>query len=79
LSRKIGVPLEKVWISGDKYGNSSSATIPVTIASELLKRMLPGDTMRILLSGFGAGLSVSAGVIELAGSIKHGLLNFGQE
>jgi len=76
LARKLGISNEKVWISGDKYGNSASATIPVTIASEYgIKRHI-GSKLRILLSGFGAGLSISAGIVELSDTLKYRLFFF---
>lgn len=79
LARKIGVPSERVWVSGDKYGNSASASVPVTIASEFSKKSGSADSFWMLFSGFGAGLSISAGVIELFSSMKSGLLDYSQE
>lgn len=49
---------EKIRISGDALGNSSSATVPVTIA-------YTGARGRLLVSGFGGGLSASVGVVEI--------------
>lgn len=49
---------EKIKISGDVLGNSSSATVPTTIA-------YTGARGRLLVSGFGGGLSASVGVIDI--------------
>ena len=66
LGKKLKFAWESTWQSGDAVGNSASATIPVTIAREA-GRMLKGDEpSKVLLSGFGAGLSASAGVITLS-------------
>lgn len=46
-----------------KYGNTSSASVPLTIASELSGR-LDGDH-EVLLSAFGAGLSWGSALIQM--------------
>lgn len=49
---------EKIKISGDVLGNSASATVPTTIA-------YAGARGRLLVAGFGGGLSASVGVIDI--------------
>ena len=39
----------------DRYGNTSSTSVPLTIVSELHNKMRAGD--KVLMAGFGAGLS----------------------
>lgn len=46
---------EKVPYSIQKYGNTSSASIPLTICSELPNRLISNKT--VVMCGFGAGLS----------------------
>ena len=53
------------WQSGDAVGNSASATVPVTIAFDHTNKLKQGKTNRVLISGFGGGLSASAGIITL--------------
>ncbi len=53
------------WQSGDAVGNSASATVPVTIAFDHEKKLKEGKDNRVLISGFGGGLSASAGIITL--------------
>jgi 3-oxoacyl-[acyl-carrier-protein] synthase III len=59
----IGFPMEKVFINIDRYGNTSSATIP--IALDELKR---ADRFRggekILLCSFGTGVTWGSAVIQ---------------
>ncbi|MDR2529721.1 MAG: ketoacyl-ACP synthase III [Synergistaceae bacterium] len=64
VTKKLGFPLEKMPVSLDRYGNSSSATIPVTICSEL-RESVTTKPHRALAAGFGAGLSISAALITL--------------
>jgi 3-oxoacyl-[acyl-carrier-protein] synthase-3 len=56
---RMGIPPEKAPVTLDKYANTSSATIPLTL--DLMRkdgRVRPGQ--RVLLSGFGAGLTYGA-------------------
>ena len=53
------------WQSGDAVGNSASATVPVTIAFDHEKKLKDEKINRVLISGFGGGLSASAGIITL--------------
>ena len=53
------------WKSGDAVGNSGSATVPVTIAFDHDKKLKAGKENRLLISGYGGGLSASAGIITL--------------
>ena len=45
------------------FGNTSSATIPITICSNFANKKIIGNT---ILCGFGVGLSVSTLVINLS-------------
>jgi len=45
-----------------KYGNTSSASIPITIVSELKERAL--QPMRLMLTGFGVGLSWGSAIVD---------------
>ena len=53
------------WQSGDAVGNSASATVPVTIAYDVERKLKKDKANRVLISGFGGGLSASAGIITL--------------
>jgi len=54
IVRNLDVPLEKVMVNIEKYGNTSSATIPICLW-EWEKKLRKGDTL--LLAAFGAGFS----------------------
>lgn len=56
IARKISFPLDKCLTSIEEYGNTSSASIPLTLAlhgSKLASR----QNLSLLLSGFGVGFS----------------------
>lgn len=66
LAKKLKFDWENgTWQSGDAVGNSASATVPVTIAFDHEKRLKEDRINRVLISGFGGGLSASAGVVTL--------------
>lgn len=56
IRKKLKIEPEKVPYSLNKYGNTSSASIPLTIVSELSEK-ITNSTTHFLLSGFGVGLS----------------------
>jgi 3-oxoacyl-[acyl-carrier-protein] synthase-3 len=56
IRKKLKLPEEKVPYSLKKYGNTSSATIPLTIVTEL-KNSLKNTRKEIIACGFGVGLS----------------------
>lgn len=58
IARSLKIPWEKIPVSIHKYGNSSSPTIPVTICSELKEEMSSQSGKKIVLAGYGAGLSI---------------------
>ena len=63
LAHHLHVPMSQVVLNIQKYGNTSSATIPVATVEALEGgRIQPGD--RLLMAAFGAGLTRGAGLIR---------------
>jgi 3-oxoacyl-[acyl-carrier-protein] synthase-3 len=56
IRKKLKIEPEKVPYSLKKYGNTSSASIPLTIVTELSEKV-KNKTSSFLFSGFGVGLS----------------------
>lgn len=63
LNRKLKLPANRVPFSLDRFGNTSSVSIPLTMVTELGGK-LAGRT-KLLVSGFGVGLSLGSAVLEL--------------
>jgi 3-oxoacyl-[acyl-carrier-protein] synthase III len=62
-ARKLGFPPEKVVVNVQKYGNTSSGSIPLALADAAADGMLkPGS--KVLMTGMGAGLTWGSGLIE---------------
>ena len=63
LAHHLGVPMSRVVMNIEKYGNTSAATIPVAICEALEDgRIQPGSDL--LLAAFGAGLTRGAGLVR---------------
>lgn len=63
LIKKLNLNREKVPSSISKFGNTSSVSIPLTIVSELANQL--NSRKKILLSGFGVGMSWASAIIDL--------------
>lgn len=76
VAKGVGFKPEKVPLSLHKFGNSSSATIPVTIAAELRERIVCGS-QKILMCGFGAGLSLGTASLEIGPCVCPEVIEYG--
>ena len=56
MARKLKLPEEKVPSSIEKFGNTSSASIPLTICTQL-KGKFESKQTKFICCGFGIGLS----------------------
>ncbi|HCW51766.1 MAG TPA: 3-oxoacyl-ACP synthase [Clostridiales bacterium] len=66
LRKKLRMPREKVFWNLDRYGNMSSASVPVALEEALQAgRVRPGDVL--LMVAFGAGLTWGAVVMRWPG------------
>lgn len=63
LAERLGVPMERVMVNLEKYGNTSAASIPVALDEARRQgRIKPGDI--VLLNAFGAGFAWGAAVVK---------------
>jgi 3-oxoacyl-[acyl-carrier-protein] synthase-3 len=61
--KRLGVAPDRVVINVDRYGNTSSGSIPLALADAAADgRLRPGQV--VLMTGMGAGLTWGSGVIE---------------
>lgn len=64
IRKRMKLPESKVSVNLDKYGNTSSASIPLALHEAVREgRVSAGDTL--LLSAFGAGFTWGAAVLRL--------------
>lgn len=75
IRRKLRIPPDKVPYSLDEFGNTSGASIPITLVTRL-QQTLRERTSRVLLSGYGVGLSWGSVVLELGPAHVCDLMEF---
>lgn len=63
LAKKIKLSQDKMPLSLDRYGNTSGASIPITLSD--VYGQVPEGRKHLLLSGFGVGLSWAAASVVL--------------
>lgn len=62
LQKKLKIPTDRFPATVGKFGNTSSVSIPLTIASEL--RGKTAGKKKLLLCGFGVGMSWASAIME---------------
>ena len=62
-AEKLGIPREKIVINVERYGNTSSGSIPLALAEAQADGRLR-DGALVLMTGMGAGLTWGSGLIE---------------
>jgi 3-oxoacyl-[acyl-carrier-protein] synthase-3 len=64
-ARNLDLPMEKVFVNVDRYGNTSSASIPIAFCEAVNEgRIKSGD--HVVLVAFGAGLTWASAVVQWA-------------
>ena len=58
-AKAMGVPEERFFMNLDRYGNTSAASIPIAL-DEMAKKGLLKKGQRLMLAGFGGGLTWGA-------------------
>jgi 3-oxoacyl-[acyl-carrier-protein] synthase-3 len=62
-AKALGLPMEKTMVNVERYGNTSSASIPIALREAWEEgRLHEGD--RLVFVGFGGGLAWGALVLE---------------
>jgi len=63
VAKHSGLPMEKVFLTVQKYGNMSAATVPVALVDAIeAGRVKPGST--VLMPGFGGGLTLCSHLVR---------------
>ncbi len=68
LAKKLGIPMEKLAISIDEFGNTSGESIPITLVHTLGEENSK-EKIKLFLCGFGVGLSWGGIYLEADKSI----------
>jgi 3-oxoacyl-[acyl-carrier-protein] synthase-3 len=62
-AKHAGVPMEKVYVNVDRFGNTSSASIPIAL-DEAMSTGRIGEGAQVLLVAFGAGFTWASLVVR---------------
>jgi 3-oxoacyl-[acyl-carrier-protein] synthase-3 len=64
VAARVGIPMEKFFLNIERYGNTSSASIPIALdEAARAGRVQPGDL--VLMAALGAGLSWGSALVRL--------------
>jgi 3-oxoacyl-[acyl-carrier-protein] synthase-3 len=62
-AKHAGLPMDKVYVNIDRYGNTSAASIAIALDEAVrTERLRPG--MKVLLVAFGAGFTWASMVVQ---------------
>ena len=64
VAKKLKVGLDKFYLNLQNYGNTSAASIPIAL-SEMSKNQLLQKGDKIIITGFGAGLTWASMIIQI--------------
>ena len=73
IMKKLKYSVEKTPISLDRFGNTSCASIPVTLVTRMAEKLRTGETS-VMACGFGVGLSWGAVAFKTSDIIVSNLI-----
>jgi 3-oxoacyl-[acyl-carrier-protein] synthase-3 len=68
-AKRCKLPMDKVMINLDKYGNTSAASIPIALTEALEENKIKPNS-KILFLAFGGGLTGAASIVDWGSRIK---------
>ncbi len=63
VADRLGLPMEKVFLNMDRYGNTSAASIPLAL-DEAVRTALVKDGSLVMIAAFGSGLTWASALIR---------------
>jgi len=63
-AKHANIPMSKVYVNVDRYGNTSSASIPIAL-DEAMQKGIVGEGSLVLMVAFGAGFTWASSVVRL--------------
>jgi len=62
IAKRTKLPLDRFYMNMEEYGNTSAASIPIALSEMAQKGELKGK--KVMVAGFGAGLTYGASLIQ---------------
>lgn len=69
VAKRAGVPMQRVFVNVQRYGNMSAATVPVALCEALESGLIRPDAL-LLMPAFGGGLTFCAHLVRWGGRTK---------
>ena len=63
VADRLGLPMEKVFLNMDRYGNTSAASIPLAL-DEAVRTAQVKDGSLVMIAAFGSGLTWASTLIR---------------
>jgi 3-oxoacyl-[acyl-carrier-protein] synthase-3 len=63
-AKHASIPMDKVYVNVDRYGNTSSASIPIAL-DEVIEKKIVGPGSTVMMVAFGAGFTWASMIIRL--------------
>jgi 3-oxoacyl-[acyl-carrier-protein] synthase III len=63
-AKHAGIPMDKVYVNVERFGNTSSASIPIAL-DEVIEKKIVGPGATVLMVAFGAGFTWASAVVRL--------------
>jgi len=63
-AKHASIPMSKVYVNVDRFGNTSSASIPIAL-DEAIQKGIVGEGSLVLMVAFGAGFTWASSVVRL--------------
>jgi 3-oxoacyl-[acyl-carrier-protein] synthase-3 len=63
-AKHAGIAMDRVYVNVERYGNTSSASIPIAL-DEAIQKGLVGEGSLVLMVAFGAGFTWASSVVRL--------------
>ncbi len=63
MAKKLKVPAEKVYMTIERFGNISSATVPIAL-DEAVRDGTIAAGKRVVLTAFGGGLTWGSSLVQ---------------
>lgn len=63
-AKHAGISMDKVYVNVDRFGNTSSASIPIAL-DEVIEKKIVGPGSTVLMVAFGAGFTWASAIVRL--------------
>ncbi len=63
-AKHAGISMDKVYVNVDRFGNTSSASIPIAL-DEVIEKKIVGPGSTVMMVAFGAGFTWASAIVRL--------------